>query len=468
MMARLSLLWLLQALVLLVPLSHAILPTAEIQVRPQNGDAPYTLLASQASFGPLSPMPTKHSNANSNANSNGQILVLAPTSNPLLCENITSTSTIPSTSTSTSDGSFRFPPNSIAVVPRGECTYQRKAYIAEQLGASAVVVYNTLHSRYSINTTKHAGEKYPSYSVNDILWPQPKHDYDCDKGSAMIPTVDLSFTPLPYNAPHNDPLLSGDTHDNLCQLYSHDSLRHCASNKCLITKDYSEHEQNATHTQVCCAWDLHLWLYADTDMNDVTLHIPTVFLTMQQGDQLVATILTTTTTTTTSGFTSVDATGNTAQAALAIVTSRWRSQSYNYSSLLIWMLGVCVAALAAYWSAADYHKGIQTLLKRHRAATATVPSGNNGNGNGNTAGQQQQPLAQRNPMQEETLELEPIHALGFVVMASSSLFILFYFKVSAAVQETVDDFIHTHAYIHIVSDLEAHPTMPLLFLFLPL
>jgi hypothetical protein len=143
MMARLSLLWLLQALVLLVPLSHAILPTAEIQVRPQNGDAPYTLLASQASFGPLSPMPTKHSNANSNANSNGQILVLAPTSNPLLCENITSTSTIPSTSTSTSDGSFRFPPNSIAVVPRGECTYQRKAYIAEQLGASAVVVYNT-------------------------------------------------------------------------------------------------------------------------------------------------------------------------------------------------------------------------------------------------------------------------------------------------------------------------------------
>jgi hypothetical protein len=41
----------------------------------------------------------------------------------------------------------------------------------------------------------------------------------------------------------------------------------------------------------------------------------------------------------------------------------------------------------------------------------------------------ERPLAQRSAFQDDTLELEPIHAVGFILMASSSLLILFYFKV---------------------------------------
>jgi hypothetical protein len=269
------------------------------------------------------------------------------------------------------------------------------------MGAKGVIIYNTLASRYSINTTGHdADEKYPTYSTKDILFPQEFSDYDCANAEAQIPTVDLSFQPLPYNADHNDPLLSGDTEDNLCQLYSETKLRHCESKKCLLTS-----LSNTSTTQVCCAWDLHLWLYADPTLQvNQTVTIPTVFITMQQADRLVSDII---------KLQNVP--------LMARVHSRWRPD-YNGSSLLIWMLGVAVAAFAAYGSAADYHTGIRKLLHRRRQPRSAVPTGNSSNGN-------RRPLATRNPMQEETLELEPIHALGFVVMASSSLFILFYFEV---------------------------------------
>jgi hypothetical protein len=103
--------------------------------------------------------------------------------------------------------------------------------------------------------------------------------------------------------------------------------------------------------------------------------------------------------------------------------------------MLIWLLGVTVAAVAAYWSASDYHKGMDMILKRmarqqqQASGNTVIPSGGASNSPAPAAASNNAPLVTRNPMQEETLELEPIHALGFVIMASSSLFILFYFKV---------------------------------------
>jgi hypothetical protein len=369
-------------------LVHGILPTGQLTVNPSNGPS-YTLLASQASFGPLSPM---------NPTDPPRKLVLAPSSNPLLCQNVTTTS---------AGGIFSSLPfaNSIVVVPRGECTYKSKALHAEQLGAVGVVLYNTLSSRYSINTTAHEGEKYPNYSTEDILFPQQYYDYDCTKGQAMIPTVDLKIHPLPYNAKHNDPLLSGSTPDNLCRLHSQsqggdgDFASTCDSQKCLITA----WDENTTNTQACCAWDLHLWMYADNAMKNVSISIPTIFLTMRQGDQLLASMR------------------NSADDVAAVMASRWRPD-YNLSSLVIWMLGVAVAAMAAYGSAGDCHSVLKKLRQRRANQNQTRGTNNSTNNRG-------APMVTRSPMQEETLELEPIHAVGFVVMASSSLFILFYFKV---------------------------------------
>ena len=385
---------------------HGILPTAQVTVFPSNGKSqqqqPITLLASQASFGPISPMTKSADDASSSKK-----LALAPSSNPLLCSNITAVDI------SASSAVYN---DAIMVVPRGECTYQLKTYHAQQLGAVGVVLYNTLESRYSINTTAHDGEKYPNYSIDDVIFPQNLSDYDCTKGSASIPSIDLQMHPLPYNAKHNDPLLGGlgssSGSDNLCELHSDaadgsDFKSTCASQRCLITS----WNDNSTTTQACCAWDLHIWLYNDpslkgTDLDDI--QIPSVFITMEQGDQLVQILL--------------DDDGDT---TTGIIASRWRSD-YNFSSIIIWMLGVFVAGLAAYLSANDYHYVIKKLKDR-----ANRPSGSGGGSGDNRSGSTSNnvPPRQRSPLQEETLELEPIHAVGFVIMASTSLLILFFFKI---------------------------------------
>ena len=374
-------------LLLLLPQSDAVLPTAQLDVLPSQGQ-PYSLYTSQASFGPFPPM--------SASNNPSRIVILPPENNSLLCDNITNgVSGSSSSSTKT-----------IMLVARGECTFEVKAQNAQLLGADAVLIYGTLSSRYSVNKTKHGDEKYPSYDLTDILYPKALFDYDCQKGRAEVPAPDIRFKPLPYNADHNDPILTGDTDDNLCKLYSPTQLRDCPSKSCLLTGNYGKNDDESK-LEVCCAWDLHVWLYRDTTIN-TTITIPASYLTMEQGLQLLNDVQT----------------GN----VQAILSSRHRPD-YNFSSLLIWALGVFVAALAAYLSAGDYHYKIKQVL--HRAQVRASSDSSSGSNEPRRSRQEQTtPL----PMQEETLELTPMHALGFIIMASAGLFILFFFKIYSFVK----------------------------------
>lgn len=244
--------------------------------------------------------------------------------------------------------------------------------------------------------------------MDDIFWPVAKRDYDCDKGKAEIASNLLNFdNPLPYNSVQNDPLLTGSSQDNLCKLHDANDLHNCASQRCLVAHD----EYNATTSDtitVCCAWDMPLEPIPDRDLHyNITITIPTLFLTMQQGAQLQETAL---------------------QYSLsqAVIYSRWKP-AYNPSSLLIWMLGVFVAALAAYGSASDYQGHIQKWLYKLRQRRRQQLQ----HEMGGTSSQQQQapPPRTSSSLQDETLELEPIHALFFVIMASTSLLVLFFFKV---------------------------------------
>ena len=114
----------------------------------------------------------------------------------------------------------------------------------------------------------------------------------------------------------------------------------------------------------------------------------------------------------------------------ATLSSRWKFP-YNLSGVLIWMLGVLVASGAAYLSASDYHKAIQTQLWRRcrRNGSTTSTSTSTMERQSLEQSSPERALAQRSALQDDTLELEPIHAVGFILMASSSLLILFYFKV---------------------------------------
>jgi hypothetical protein len=285
------------------------------------------------------------------------------------------------------------------LVPRGNCTYEQKALNAQRLGATGILIYGTLASRYSLNITNQTDHVY---TVDDIVYPQKFFDYDCDKGRAEIDssTIEMTPTPLPYNSEHNDPILSGPS--SVCYQNSPDSLENCPSQACLLTG------QNVSgKLEACCAWDLFVWLYDDPTFTGNNVVIPAVYLTMEQGKQLLE-----------------EMNVNPVQ---AILYARYRPR-YNPSALLIWGLGVMVAALSAYLSASKYTSATKDI-ERHIRTVSSRPASLEVGGHSSSNDEALQMSYQRAPPAEETLELSAGHALGFVVMASSGLLILFFLKV---------------------------------------
>ena len=394
-------------------LVSGITQTGAVDISLRSGKS-YTLLASQASFGAY---PNEKA-----SNNEAHRLLTPPSDNALLCQNVT---------TSEGETPWNSPP-AIILVPRGECTFELKAWNAQKLGAAGILVYGTLGSRYTLNTTKYMNQTDPEYTVDDIVYPQQFNDYDCNKGKAQIPSSVIQLEPLPYNSENNDPILSGDSDTNLCKVHSDDGLQQCDSKACLLTGNKKTNTMEA-----CCAWDLHVWLYNDPTFDSELVTIPAAYLTMRQGQRLLKDL-------------------KNDQQVYATLYSRYRPD-YNSSSILIWMLGVFVAALAAYLSASDYHRMIRRAIRKQeqRANRREIEQGSNQNEasrarsssprtkqiskteNRSTAMVQETPPAQEDgrhnqqPVQfDDSLELTSWHALGFVIMASSGLLILFFFKVS--------------------------------------
>lgn len=350
---------------------HAITQTAQVDVQLSNGGT-YSIFASQASFGSYPKMGVENNEAH--------LLSLAPRNNPLLCRNDTSAD--PAVS-----GTF-------VMVPRGECTFETKAMNAQRMGAAGLIVRGSLASRYSLNAT-----------TNEVIYPSQFNDFDCSKGRAEIPASAISLTPA-YNSDVNDAVLSGPSASNLCLANSPDGLEMCTSKACLLTGNKTA----GGNLEACCAWDLHVWLYNDPKYGADDVTIPAVYITLEQGEHLEQELH--------------------SNQIYVIVSSRVRA-SYNISSILIWALGVFVCSVAAYSSASDYRS--MTAVMTRRAEARRLES-DNLSANGASIGERvalTSPQNRTNTQQgEETLELSAGHALGFIVMASSGLMLLFVFKVS--------------------------------------
>jgi hypothetical protein len=105
--------------------------------------------------------------------------------------------------------------------------------------------------------------------------------------------------------------------------------------------------------------------------------------------------------------------------------------------MLIWALGVFVAAVAAYSSASDIRSMTRSLKRRIESRGdrgSEIPKGDAGSGDeqeesASLMAAPQSPVRAYSQPAEETLELGAEHALGFIVMASSGLLVLFFFKV---------------------------------------
>lgn len=382
----------------------AVIPSVEVGLRTtdrgSNSVTTSVLLLSQAYYGPSPPI--QNNNSDDDSNNSNKRLVSPPDDNYFLCKE-PGDAMIDREVLESTKGAWM-------LVPRGSCTYEYKTWTAQTIyEASGVIVYNTLESRYSFNGTD-----------SSILWPMEYHDYDCTNARAEIPSNNLAFFSSPseansksQNGPYdfrtNDPLLSGDTFDNLCKLHDANDLRNCPSKRCLVAHDYDTTTSDTT--TVCCAWDIRLNPYPDVDLeNNVTVTIPTLFATMEQGDIFR------------------EAMAESSSSLTIGVYSRWRP-AYNVSAVLIVLLGAAVAAFASFRSADDYHYGAFKLWKK-----ASRDKSRNAKGSGNSGGRQserQDTLVPRNnnPLSDESLELEPIHALMFLLMSSISLFVLFFFKI---------------------------------------
>jgi hypothetical protein len=390
----------------------AVLPTAELLLMTnskKNMDVSATLLVSQAFYGPT--VPTQK-DSTSDVDDDRRRLTTPLVENALLCFDA-------ATDEGVNQQVVDFTKGTWMVVPRGGCTYEHKTWIAQSLyKVAGVIVYNTLASRYTFNETDNT----------TIVFPVEYHDYDCNNAKAEIPSNELKFfsskleaeektylQTSPYNVKTNDPLLAGDTVDNLCKIHDENTLRNCPSKRCLVATNKSSNDDT---TIVCCAWDMLLNPYPDDTIDkNVTITIPTIFATMEQGDVLLEAM--------------AKAQGD--GSVTVSIHSRWRP-GYNLSAVLIVFFGVFVAGFAAFRSADDYQVGISKLWKgMKKDPTRNInsnPASAVGDGNGEDNQQQQESLVTRsNSLADESLELEPMHAIVFLVMSSFSLFILFFFKV---------------------------------------
>ena len=217
----------------------------------------------------------------------------------------------------------------IILVPRGNCTFEFKALAAQQMGASSIIVYNTLESRYGQNND------------TSVVYPLDKADYECNNGVSTI--TNLTLDPPMYNESYHDAFLTFDSPNNLCIV---DDPSRCESQRCFVTGP----KNITTGTfQACCAWDILMRMGPDASAN--VDNMVAVFITMRQAEIFLALPQNTT------------------------VTIQERPYSnVNASSFLLWMLGIFIVAFASWYSVRDYRKAkrqwqlcFQQSVQRHVA-----------------------------------------------------------------------------------------------------
>lgn len=207
--------------------------------------------------------------------------------------------------------------------------------------------------------------------------------------------------------------------------------------------------------QACCAWDTYIWLYADSTIDNRTsdslITIQVFYITMESADILLQTIQ------------SVPS-----QYLTLTLYTRYAPES-SLSSVLIWILGVFVAALAAYLSASDIrlasayqyqNKTINSKQSTNKITSNTrwerihtihmEEDDKNYHDKDNKEGDDDDEEEHDNhrnsssssssaphtysQQHSDTVEMTAVTAVGFMIVSTISLLIIFYFKIYAIVK----------------------------------
>ena len=314
-------------LILLIHRVNAVLPLAKIELyRPSSSSTPFrSMHASIASFGPH--LHFGRPSRNDRKHGIPRLISLAPTENELLC-NATKMNNL------TSDYQLAIS-GSIMLLARGECPFAQKVLNAQNLGAEGVIIYNNPSSRYKISS---AGVSNATF-IQNITWPLPRNDFECENARSWIPQDNLSFNPMPYNKEVNDAILVGDISGNSqCANLNVDGVTsfhdNCKSKRCVLTGTKRTNDKNISEMEACCAWDMY------TDMNGIysinnQIRIPSVYITMKQGSVLLKEL-------------------ESAGMKIKVVMYDRYYPDFNFASILIVMLGIFVTWLASWMSCKDY------------------------------------------------------------------------------------------------------------------
>jgi hypothetical protein len=320
--------------------------------------------------------------------------MLPPESDPLLCDESRGLVDYadPASSSSSSSSGGGFEGGSYVLVPRGRCSFESKARSAQRLGASGILVRNTLDSRYGLVDETAAddvvdgaatdGGTRPDWS--NTRWPVGGYDYECGttrRGTARdgigwrgeIDPRALNFDPPPYgDGPDgtNDALLSGPGVDgNLCALLVADDdgggggggsaattttttfESRCPSMRCLLTGKNGTH--NPAHLEACCAWDELQPMGSDGDDDgdaipppmeeDIT--IPALFVTMEKGYELYDLVM--------EAIAENAVSVGSVRYVAVVPYGRFRP-AVHYSAMLLWVVAIFALWISASRSAKEY------------------------------------------------------------------------------------------------------------------
>ncbi|RLO00813.1 hypothetical protein DYB28_000146 [Aphanomyces astaci] len=122
----------------------------------------------------------------------------------------------------------------ILVVERGNCTFTEKALAAQQIGAAAVIIADTVEAIYN-TTVRENGSKYDKGGA-----------FDCSQGSAVLPSIE--------SPPWSD----------LNNAATCNTSPSCASQRCIPT---------GSGNQVCCMWDVADYLGYGMNAEQVTIPV---------------------------------------------------------------------------------------------------------------------------------------------------------------------------------------------------
>jgi hypothetical protein len=236
----------------------------------------------------------------------------------------------------------------VMMVPRGGCTFERKAYAAMALyGASGILIYDNLSARYLWDN-----------DTQKMTYPKKLWDYDCDYGYGFVSDIELD--PPGYSREVLDPIMDQRSPTTRCTFEP--SREPCASQLCLVTGPAAS---NTSKFPVCCAWDLPMTMPGDDTAGD-TDNILAVSLTIRQGQEFMQYV-----------------------GEIVVVEAR-PYQPFNPSMIFLWMLAVTIAFVSAYFGAADFRIFRLTLAQYQATKNALTPSSPDGQNNDEEKAQETQ------------------------------------------------------------------------------